>query len=165
MLKRITLLLLTAALLVSGLFPAQAIGLDEAVHYEDLKENLHRCLNGESMTMPLPDLVAGFEAMGRYRKSAQFGYYTAILRDAEAGDYSRLALYMRLLRMDAVFCAQLPEEGFPTVDEVEACAMGRQAEEKGDWNAAIGYYEQSIAVLDSMIRVAELFGDHAFTGC
>lgn len=156
MLKKIVILLLTASLLLGGLLTAQAELLSQSERYAAFQEQLHACLNGESGAMPLDDLTKRFESLGSYMKSAQFGYYTAILRDAEAGEDSRLALYTRLLRMDADFCAMLPEQGFPTVDEVEAYALGRQAQEKGDWNAAIEYYEQSIAVMDSMARVMEL---------
>lgn len=156
MLKKTVLLLLAGSLLLCGCLAARAELLSQSERYAALQEQLHACLNGESGAMPLDDLTKRFESLGSYMKSAQFGYYTAILRDAEAGEDSRLALYTRLLRMDADFCAMLPEQGFPTVDEVEAYALGRQAQEKGDWNAAIGYYEQSIAVMDSMTRVMEL---------
>lgn len=154
MLKRITLLLLTLTLVFGGLMTAHALDQEEV--YTAMQEELLRYLNGEEGAMPLDTLATQFNELGRYKKSPLFGYYTSLLRDAEAGDTSRLELYTRLLRLDADFCAMLPESGFPTVDEVEAYALGRQAQAAGDWPAAIGYYEESIAVLDSLMRVMEL---------
>ena len=154
MLKRITLLLLTLTLVFGGLVTAHALDQEEV--YTALQEELLRYLNGEEGAMPLDTLATQFNNLGRYKKSPLFGYYTSLLRDAEAGDTSRLELYTRLLRLDADFCAMLPESGFPTVDEVEAYALGREAQAAGDWPAAIGYYEESIAVLDSVTRVMEL---------
>ena len=154
MLKRITLLLLTLTLVFGGLVTAHALDQEEV--YTALQEELLRYLNGEEGAMPLDTLATQFNNLGRYKKSPLFGYYTSLLRDAEAGDTSRLELYTRLLRLDADFCAMLPENGFPTVDEVEAYALGREAQAAGDWPAAIGYYEESIAVLDSLMRVMEL---------
>lgn len=156
MLKKIALLLLTVSLLLSGLLSAQAAGFGQSDTYESLKRNLHRSLNGENSAMSMAELTAQFESLGSYMKSTPFSYYTAILRDAGAGDYSRLALYTRLLRMDADFCALLAEEGFPSVDAVEAYALGRQAEARVDWDTAVKYYSQSISVLDSMRRVMNL---------
>ncbi len=154
MLKRITLLLLTLTLVFGGLVTAHALDQEEV--YTALQEELLRYLNGEEGAMPLDTLATQFNNLGRYKKSPLFGYYTSLLRDAEAGDTSRLELYTRLLRLDADFCAMLPEQGFPTVDEVEAYALGREAQAAGDWPAAIAYYEESIAVLDSVTRVMEL---------
>lgn len=154
MLKRITLLLLTLTLVFGGLMTAHALDQEEV--YTALQEELLRYLNGEEGAMPLDTLSTQFSELGRYKKSPLFGYYTSLLRDAEAGDTSRLELYTRLLRLDADFCAMLPESGFPTVDEVEAYALGRQAQAAGDWPAAIAYYEESIEVLDSVTRVMEL---------
>lgn len=156
MLKRIFTLLLAAMLLLCYLPTAQAGALSPAETYAALQEELRRYLNGEG-SMPLSDLTAEFEELGTFRKSAHFGYYTAILRDTAEGDYTHLALYTRLLRLDTVFCEQLPEEGYPTVDELEAYALGCQADAAGDWPAAIAYYEKSIAVLDSLTRVARLW--------
>ena len=156
MLKKIVILLLMAGLILSGMMSAQASVLSEDEMYMSLQEELHRCLDGGYGAMTLSDLTKQFESLGHYMKSAQFSYYAAILRDADAGDYSRLLLYTRLLRTDAEFCAMLPEEGFPTVEEVEAYALGRQAEELGDWSAAIGYYEQSVTVLDGITRLMSL---------
>lgn len=154
MLKRITLLLLTLTLVFGGLMTAHALDQEEV--YTALQEELLRYLNGEEGAMPLDTLATQFNELGRYKKSPLFGYYTSLLRDAEAGDTSRLELYTRLLRLDADFCAMLPESGFPTVDEVEAYSLGREAQAAGDWPAAIGYYEESIEVLDSVTRVMEL---------
>ena len=70
-----------------------------------LQEELLRYLNGEEGAMPLDTLATQFNNRGRYKKSPLFGYYTSLLRDAEAGDTSRLELYTRLLRLDADFCA------------------------------------------------------------
>lgn len=156
MLKRIFTLLLAAMLLLCCLPTAQAGALSPAETYAALQEELRRYLNGEG-SMPLSDLTAEFNELGTFRKSAHFGYYTAILRDTAEGDYTHLALYTRLLRLDAAFCEQLPEEGYPTVDELEAYALGCQADDAGDWPAAIAYYEKSIAVLDSLTRVARLW--------
>ena len=154
MLKRITLLLLTLTLVVGGLVTAHA--MDQEEKYTCWQEELLRYLNGEEGAIPLDTLATQFSELGRYKKSPLFGYYTSLLRDAEAGDTSRLELYTRLLRLDADFCAMLPESGFPTVDEVEAYALGRQAQAAEDWPAAIAYYEESIEVLDSVTRVMEL---------
>ena len=156
MLKKIALILMTAALLLCGLLTAQAGSLSQADIYAELQAELRRCLDNDENAMPLDNLTKQFESLNGYMKSTQFSYYTAILRDATNKDTSRLALYMRLLWIDKDFCAMLPEEGFPTVPEVEAYALGRQAQEKGDWNAAIGYYEQSFSVLDSMTRIMNL---------
>lgn len=156
MLRRIALILMAAALMCSSLLTAQAYGLSQEERYSALLEELHSRLNSEDRAASLDTLAEGFQELGSYKKSAQFSYYAAILGDAEAGEYGSLALYTRLLRMDADFCAMLPEEGFPTVDEAEAYALGRQAQAKGDWDAAIGHYEKSIAVLDSMSRVMRL---------
>lgn len=156
MLKRICTLLLATMLLLCCLPTAQAGALSPAEKYAALQEELRRYLNGEG-SMPLTDLTAEFEELGTFRKSAHFGYYTAILRDTAEGDYTHLALYTRLLRLDTAFCEQLPEEGYPTVDELEAYALGCQADAAGDWPAAIAYYEKSIAVLDSLTRVARLW--------
>lgn len=153
--KRITTFLLILSLLIGCLCGAQAGSLSRAEVYEALQEELHRYLDGDDAMLP-EELTAGFQSLGAYKKSAAFSYYAAILRDTEADVFDQLDLYTSLMRLDEDFCVLLTEAEFPSVDEVEAYALGRQAEAAGDWPSAITYYEQSIAVLDSMLRLAQL---------
>lgn len=153
--KQITIFLLILSLLSGCLCGAQAGSLSRAEVYEALQQELHRCLDGDD-AMPLEELTAGFQALGAYKKSAAFSYYVAILRDTEAEVFEQLELYTSLIRLDEDFCALLTEAEFPSVDELEAYALGRQAEAAGDWPSAIACYEESIAVLDSMLRLAQL---------
>lgn len=155
MYKRITTFLLTLSLLIGCLCGAQARSLSRAEVYEALQQELHRYLDGDD-AMPPEELTAGFQSLGAYKKSAAFSYYTAILRDTETDIFEQLELYTSLMRLDEDFCALLTEAEFPSVDELEAYALGRQAEAAGDWPSAVTYYEQSIAVLDSMLRLAQL---------
>lgn len=150
------LLLMMAMCMVFACLPtAQAGGVSKAEMYAALQDELRLYLDGDT-SMSLADLTAQFEGLGAYKKSAAFSYYTAILRDTEDSNYAELSLRATLMRLDEDFCKLLVEEGYPTVDEVEAYALGRQAEEAKEYSAAIVYYEKSIVVLDSMIRLARL---------
>lgn len=157
MLKKIILLLLTICMTVCFCLTAQARSLSRAELYAALQEELHRYLDGDD-AMTLEDMVTQFMELGAYKKSMAFGLYASILRDVEAGEYSNLMMYTEILRLDEDFSKLLADEEnpYPSVNEIEAYALGRQAEEAEDWAAAVVYYEQSIAVLDSMMRMTQI---------
>ena len=157
MLKKIILLLLTICMTVCFCLTAQARSLSRAELYAALQEELHHYLDGDD-AMALEDMVTQFMELGAYKKSVAFGLYASILRDVEAGDYSNLMRYTEILRLDEDFGKLLAdgENPYPSVDEIEAYALGRQAQEAEDWASAVVYYERSIAVLDSMMRMTQI---------
>lgn len=155
MCRRITVFLLAVSLLLGGMCSAQAGALSREELYQSLQRELHSYFD-DGEVRPLEMVVADFDGLGSYRKSAFFSYYVSILRDTELAFYEYLPLYTELIRLDEDFCKLLEEEGFPTVDEVEAYALGCQAEAADNWPAAIAYYQESIAVLDSVRRMARL---------
>lgn len=154
MLKRCTLLLLVCILLAGWTCHAWAIGNQDI--YTSAQNELIRYFNGEN-NKTLDALCADFESLGRYQESASFKYYASVLRDVEAGDFTRLDMLLRLLRSNTDFCAMLKEHAsLPSVDELEAYARGRKAEAEGLIDEAILYYLQSNAMLDSMDRAEQL---------
>lgn len=153
--RHITAFLLILTLLTGSLCSAQAGALSREEVYRVLQQELRSFLEGGD-SMPMEELAARFDELGNYRKSAFFSYYVSVLRDAELGVFDNLPLYMELIRLDEDFCALLEELELPTADELEAYARGCQAEQADDWPAAIAYYQQSIAVLDSVRRLAGL---------
>lgn len=153
--RRITVFLLVVSILVGGMCSAQAGALTRESMYHSMQQELYRYFN-DGECRPLEMIVAEFEALEKYEKSYFFAYYVSILRDTEQKYYEKLPLYTRVLRLDEEFMKLLEELELPSVDEVEAYALGRQAEEAGDWPAAIAYYEKCIDVLDSILRMTEL---------
>ena len=153
--KTITALLLSVGLLLGCLCGAKASSLTKAERYEAYLTELHRYFDGDD-AMTMEELVNQFNKLGNYKKSAAFTYYVSILRDTEVEDFGNIPLHTTLLRLDEDFAVLLEEAGFPSVDAVEAYALGRQAQAAGDWPDAIAHYEKSISVLDSMRRIAHL---------
>lgn len=149
----ISLLLLLC--LFAAAIPVQASGLSKEDRYGAALTELHRYFDGDD-TIGLELLVQFYQELGNYKDSVAFWLYTTILWNVEQGDYSQLVSHTTLLRWNTDFCDLLAEEELPTVDELEAYALGRQAEAQGDLAAATGYYGQSINVLDSMMRLTQL---------
>lgn len=153
--KTITVLLLALGLLLSCVCGAQAGALSRADLYAALLQELHCYFDGDGSMLP-EDLSAGFEELGAYKKSAAFSYYTAVLRDVEAGAYGRISMLLDWMRIDQAFSTLLAEEGFPAIDELEQYANGRQAEAMGDSSTAIACYRKAVSLPDSLIRIARL---------
>lgn len=153
--KRCILLLLVCTLLMGCVCPAQAsIGNED--RYRSAQNELIRYFNGEN-SKTLDALCADFAALGRYEESPSFLYYTSILRDLEAEDFSRIELYLMLIRADADFCAMMEDGALPSVTELEAYALGRKAEAEHDGQLALEYYQKCNAMLDSQERMVVLF--------
>lgn len=156
MLKKTTALILLFAMLAACLSPAQAISiLSKEESYSAANQELRKYLDGDT-SIGLENLVSCYQELNNYKDSTAFWLYASILWNVEQNDYSQLANQTTLLRWNTDFCALLEAEELPTVDELEAYALGRQAEAQGDFPTAVACYRQSINVLDSTMRLLQL---------
>lgn len=167
MLKRWTARLMLICLLLCCSMSAQAeSGLSKQQLYTSTMEQVRLYLvgeveqvlvtqDGEEINL-LDRLAEIFEALGRYQNSAAFSLYVSVLRDVELDEYGEVYVRISQLRRNPAFCDFLVENEFCSLDELENYARARQAEKAGDVEAAIGYYEQSINMLDSMTRLIDM---------
>ena len=157
MLKRFAACIVTLCLLAGCCMPLTSHALTKSERYGALLEQLHCYFDGDDC-MLLEDFVLQFEALGNYKKSVAFSYYVRVLRDVENETYEEIGNLVEWMRLDATFAELLEEEEFPTVDEVTAYALGRQAQFEGDTATALAWYSQCISVLDALMRYADLEG-------
>jgi len=156
MLRKSLCALLVFITIFIGAAPAQAAVLSKSERYEALLSELENHLYGEE-SMPLKDLFLQFSMLSSYKMSSCFALYVKILQDIEEEEYGQVFLRLETLRLNTEFLELLEaSEVFGTVDELEAYALGRQAESMGEPGQALAYYGQCPSFMDAFARLTLL---------